>query len=263
MRLDVTYFYSTNSRSLNKANKQFQTYVQRQVRELKELRQLLADKTGELNHRQLALLNDALRNAGREYTLAGHAQIHGVTHETARSDLHGLTRRGLLARHAGQLPHRFTPVPDLAARRNWRSPSRTSRLPQQASSRHQGAGASNGPRTFRREWETLRGNSHPPLSLGAASSPRAADGSRTFTALSPQLDSRRARASASDRVSAAGVQGVATKPWTGSAGADVSGRELGDLAPGARGALMSPSQLLALVPPGSGRPRISRPTPRC
>ena len=49
-----------------------------------------------LNHRQLALLCLALRNSGFRYTVLSHQNSHGVSQQTARSDLQKLAERGLL-----------------------------------------------------------------------------------------------------------------------------------------------------------------------
>ncbi len=49
-----------------------------------------------LTHRQLALLRHALRHSGFRYTVLSHQNSHGVSHQTARSDLQKLAVRGLL-----------------------------------------------------------------------------------------------------------------------------------------------------------------------
>jgi hypothetical protein len=49
-----------------------------------------------LNHRQLALLRHALSHSGFRYAVLSHQNSHGVSHQTARSDLQKLATRGLL-----------------------------------------------------------------------------------------------------------------------------------------------------------------------
>jgi DeoR/GlpR family transcriptional regulator of sugar metabolism len=73
-------------------------------------------KHGNFNHRQLAILGDAVRTPGRAYTFNSHARSHAVTHETARTDLMQLTRRGLLERQRSGRQYVFTPAPNLADR---------------------------------------------------------------------------------------------------------------------------------------------------
>lgn len=51
---------------------------------------------GRFNHRQQALLNHALRNAGSAYRVDSHQRSHAVVNQTARSDLLGLENLGLL-----------------------------------------------------------------------------------------------------------------------------------------------------------------------
>ncbi|MGH7556815.1 MAG: hypothetical protein ACREMD_03360 [Gemmatimonadota bacterium] len=48
------------------------------------------------NHRQLALLGNALRHPGARYTIGSHQTSHDVVYQTARTDLRGLADRGLL-----------------------------------------------------------------------------------------------------------------------------------------------------------------------
>jgi hypothetical protein len=43
-----------------------------------------------LNHRQLALLRHALSHSGFRYSVLSHQSCHGVSHQTARSDLQKL-----------------------------------------------------------------------------------------------------------------------------------------------------------------------------
>jgi len=51
---------------------------------------------GRFNHRQLALLDHALRNAGEAYRVDAHQRSHAVVYQTARNDLLTLEKWGLL-----------------------------------------------------------------------------------------------------------------------------------------------------------------------
>jgi len=90
-------------------------YLGRKTREIKEVEDLIQGGN-DFNHRQLALLSNALRHPGRSYSFGGHAEIHRVTHETARSDLSRLVERGLLAQRKIGREYAFEPAPDLAGR---------------------------------------------------------------------------------------------------------------------------------------------------
>lgn len=68
------------------------------------------------NHRQLALLGNAMRNPDARYTFRSHLTSHGVTHQTARSDLLALVDHGLLKYRRSGRQYVFTPVDDLARR---------------------------------------------------------------------------------------------------------------------------------------------------
>ena len=81
----------------------------------REVEALIHDAGG-LNHRQLALLSDALRHPDRNYSFGPHSEINRVTHETARSDLTQLADQGLLTRRKVGREYIFEPAPDLAER---------------------------------------------------------------------------------------------------------------------------------------------------
>jgi Fic family protein len=70
-------------------------YLERKAGEVDALQQRLEGMEG-LNHRQLALLRHALRHSGFRYSVLSHQNSHGVSHQTARSDLQKLAGRGLL-----------------------------------------------------------------------------------------------------------------------------------------------------------------------
>jgi len=70
-------------------------YLERKADEVGTLQQRLEGMEG-LNHRQLALLRHALRHSGFRYSVLSHQNSHGVSHQTAPSDLQKLASRGLL-----------------------------------------------------------------------------------------------------------------------------------------------------------------------
>jgi Fic family protein len=112
---DVTYFLIHQLEAIEKALDRHDVYMQRKIAEVRDVERLLQGADG-LNHRQLALLTDAIRNPDGAYTFGSHATSHRVTHETARSDLSGLDERGLLLRRSKGRGYIFEPVPDLAQR---------------------------------------------------------------------------------------------------------------------------------------------------
>lgn len=112
---DVTYFLLYHIDAIRRAIEELQSYVLRKDRELRDLIEGLQGFLG-LNHRQLALLRDALRHPHATYTIIQHQRSHGVVHRTARTDLFSLADRGfLVATKVGRTYH-FRPAPDLAAR---------------------------------------------------------------------------------------------------------------------------------------------------
>ena len=68
-------------------------YVRRKSAAQQRVRRLLRDRK-DLNHRQLALLDHAMRKPETEYTHESHANSHRVSIVTARSDLLDLVEHG-------------------------------------------------------------------------------------------------------------------------------------------------------------------------
>lgn len=86
---DVTYFIIHQLEVIQRAIEQLHAYLARKTQELKSAAQLL-EKTrleGVLNHRQLALLENALKEPSAIYRIREHQNVHGVAYQTARTDL--------------------------------------------------------------------------------------------------------------------------------------------------------------------------------
>lgn len=92
---DLTYFLLAQVKVIQQAIASLHAYLERKAGEVDALQQRLEGVEG-LNHRQLALLRHALRHSGFRYSVLSHQNSHGVSHQTARSDLQKLAGRGLL-----------------------------------------------------------------------------------------------------------------------------------------------------------------------
>jgi Fic family protein len=112
---DTTYFLLHQLEVIERAVHELHEYLQRKTREIRDV-ELLMVGDARLNHRQLALLSDALRHPDRLYTIGAHATRNRVTHETARTDLAGLTDRGLLLRIRRRQGYGFVVPRDFAER---------------------------------------------------------------------------------------------------------------------------------------------------
>lgn len=69
----------------------------------------------DFNPRQQALLVHALKAPETDFLIAVHQRSHGITHETARTDLFDLEARGLLHSRREGRAYRFRAVPELGA----------------------------------------------------------------------------------------------------------------------------------------------------
>lgn len=96
---DTTYFLIHQLLTIRKAISALHEYLDRKGREQKETEKLLSASQklrGKFNHRQVALLTHALRNTGEGYRVDAHQRSHNVVYQTARNDLLGLLKLGLL-----------------------------------------------------------------------------------------------------------------------------------------------------------------------
>lgn len=112
---DTTYFIVYQLDVVQKAVEQLHDYLRTQIKDVREVERLLKG-SNQFNHRQLALLANALRDPDAVYSFQTHAASHGVTHETARADLLPLVGMGFLTQRRQGRRYVFIPPVDLASR---------------------------------------------------------------------------------------------------------------------------------------------------
>ncbi len=124
---DATYFILYQLRVLIRAIAELHDYLARKATELHESDELVRQAAlvhDDLNPRQLALINHALKNPQARYTVASHRTSHGVSYQTARTDLMKLADQSLLVVNTGGRAFSYVPSREL---REKLSPSRTPR----------------------------------------------------------------------------------------------------------------------------------------
>ena len=112
---DVTYFVIHQLEVLELAIEELRTYLGRRVSEISEVERLLHGVPG-LNHRQLAVIGEALRDPDAYFTIAGHVRVQRVAYQSARTDLLGLEDLGVFRRVQSGKKFEFWPVDDLSDR---------------------------------------------------------------------------------------------------------------------------------------------------
>ena len=112
---DLTYFLLAQVKVIQQAITNLHAYLERKAGEVGALQRRLEGMDG-LNHRQLALLRHALSHAGFRYTVLSHQSSHGISNQTARSDLQKLASRGLLTPEKDGNRDIFRVPADLVAR---------------------------------------------------------------------------------------------------------------------------------------------------
>lgn len=112
---DATYFVVYQLQVIQRAVTELHTYLDQKVKEIRDVERLIKGSTV-FNHRQLALLGNAVRHPDEIYTFRSHGLSHGVTHETARNDLLPLVEMDLLERRRAGQRYEFRPARDLTER---------------------------------------------------------------------------------------------------------------------------------------------------
>jgi Fic family protein len=113
---DATYFLLYQMRVLLRAIGDLHEFLARKAAEIHDAEEIVrraAAVNTELNQRQLALINHALKKPLTRYSVESHRISHGVSYETARSDLMKLVAQGLLSQRKIGKAHIFVPVATL------------------------------------------------------------------------------------------------------------------------------------------------------
>ena len=112
---DLTYFIIHQLQVIERAIADLRGYLTRKAVEVREVESLLRGNVP-LNHRQVVVVGNALRDTQQSFTIKAHAQFHGVTTQSARTDLLGLEDLGLFGKRRVGKKFVFTPSTDLAGR---------------------------------------------------------------------------------------------------------------------------------------------------
>jgi Fic family protein len=110
---DLTYFILHQLRVISRAIDT--NYLRRKMQEVRQVQSLLK-QSGDLNHRQLALLSHAFRHPDMNYTIQSHQTSHNVVYQTARTDLLDLVDRGLLVQRKVGKAYAFVAPTNLGER---------------------------------------------------------------------------------------------------------------------------------------------------
>jgi Fic family protein len=109
---DATYFIVYNLKAIHKAIEMLNAYIQRKQKEKRHAYRFVSQYPS-LNSRQRTLLASAVEKPQELFTIETHANIHGVTYQTARTDLLNLRDLGLLGMRKEGKKFIFTPATDL------------------------------------------------------------------------------------------------------------------------------------------------------
>lgn len=112
---DLNYFIHHQLKTILGAIESLRCYIRRKQEEAARFKLHLAPGSG-FNHRQIALLRHALTHPHPTYTVAGHQASHGISTQTATTDLNALVTDGLLSKAKSGKAFIFSPAADLSQR---------------------------------------------------------------------------------------------------------------------------------------------------
>ncbi len=116
---DATYFIVCQLEVIVRAIKDLYTYFEKKAREIRTVERIIRRSPtlrDVLNHRQIALLNRALKKPHSVFHIESHRSAHNVTYQTARTDLLKLEELGLLEKSKQGKAFVFTAPDDLKSR---------------------------------------------------------------------------------------------------------------------------------------------------
>jgi Fic family protein len=99
---DLTYFIIHQLNVIKESLADLTAHIQARVARTRQLARSIAE-FDDLNHRQRALLQHAIRHPLESYTIDAHAASHRVHYQTARNDLINLVERGYLVSGAREM----------------------------------------------------------------------------------------------------------------------------------------------------------------
>jgi Fic family protein len=98
---DMTYFIIHQLEVILRSINSLHEYLKEENKEILKTEEFLHTNealNSKLNYRQAVLIKHALKHPGAQYFINGHLQMHNITYETARTDLLGMVKLGLLAK---------------------------------------------------------------------------------------------------------------------------------------------------------------------
>ncbi|MDH5805030.1 MAG: Fic family protein [Gemmatimonadota bacterium] len=116
---DVTYFIEYQLRVILRAIDELHAYLDRKALQLKETEILLRKRLSvwrKINHRQIAVLNHAVKHPHFQYTFESHKGSNHIAYQTARTDLLELVKLGFLDQVKRGRKLVFVAPPDLRQR---------------------------------------------------------------------------------------------------------------------------------------------------
>lgn len=115
---DLTYFIIYHLDVIQKAITELHQYIATKTKSVRLTESILRTSTINLNHRQVSLLSNALKNPEAQYTIKIYQNMHDIAYETARADLQYLEDKGLLKKWQSGRRFLYFPADEIDKRLN-------------------------------------------------------------------------------------------------------------------------------------------------
>ncbi len=112
----MTYFILYQLRVFLRAIEDLHVYLARKAEEIRSTELTLKSAKAlreKLNDRQLALMAHAIKHPEAIFTIDSHRRAHGVSYQTARTDLQSLAHQRLLTENKGGRSFEYSPAANL------------------------------------------------------------------------------------------------------------------------------------------------------
>lgn len=113
---DLTYFHIYQLEVLQRAIKQLHSYLAAKMSEVRDTQRAISSAPSLFNERQAAIIERALNLTNSRFTAKSHMTSHNVVYETARQDLMGLEKLGLLEKRRVGREFVWSPAADVGHR---------------------------------------------------------------------------------------------------------------------------------------------------
>jgi Fic family protein len=115
---DLNYFIHYQLEVIQRSIDNLHSFIEKKSNQVNQVRQSLLEISAPLNYRQETVINKACREPNSRFSTQSHQKSHKISYGTARNDLQGLEKLGLLTSVKHGKTNYFYPAADLNQKLN-------------------------------------------------------------------------------------------------------------------------------------------------